>query len=579
MAELYKLSATDVVARTRDGQLSVEEYAQSLLGRIKERDPLVKGWAYINPDQVLSEARKLDQVSREDRGPLHGVAIAVKDVIFTKDDAKVSTNADMPTQFNSPIYKDDAPQVDAASIIILRKAGALILGKTTTTEFAATNQGPETRNPRGTSHTPGGSSSGSGAVVADLQAPISLGTQTGGSIIRPASFNGIYGFKPTWNSISREGQKVFSLMLDTVGMYARNVADLNLLADVFALEDDQPPPADYIVQKGRFAVCKTMVWPEAGPGLVKAMDKAVELLRSSGATVDEIEFPEHLQELPQWHSIIFKTDGRTAFLPEYRVDKSRIANQLVGFVENDHKISRATQLKAFDEIAAARPVVDAMLAKYDAVLTPSVPDEAPRGIEWTGSASFNLIWTALHVPVINIPGFAGENRMPIGLSLVAPRYNDRKLLVVGEAVGKSTLKFLRAPFLKSAQTRGAVTQGEREQQQGAPATAEAEAVERMPPCLGCLNSALAGESDWKCWQCPDTNRYERCISCDSCKPIPPAAVPMALFFLDFCVSHPVDADLSPFGISEKEDRRDAVETVMAGIANGEFPTAGDPRLS
>jgi NCS1 family nucleobase:cation symporter-1 len=305
----------------------------------------------------------------------------------------------MPTQFNSPLYKDDAPQVDAASIIILRKAGALILGKTTTTEFAATTKGPQTTNPHDSSRTPGGSSSGSGAVVGDFQAPIGLGTQTGGSTIRPASFNGIYGFKPTWNSISREGQKIFSLMLDTLGIYARSVADLNLLADVFALEDDEPPKIDYTVQNGKFAVCKTMVWPEAGPGLVKAMDKAVELLRSSGATVDELEFPEHLQALPEWHNIVFNSDGRTAFLPEYRVDKGLIADQLVGHVENNLKISRAAQLKAFDDTAAARPVVDAMLAKYDAVLTPSVPDEAPLGIEATGSASFNKIWTVSAFPI------------------------------------------------------------------------------------------------------------------------------------------------------------------------------------
>ncbi|KAF4973682.1 hypothetical protein FSARC_71 [Fusarium sarcochroum] len=405
--EPYRLSATDIVARIRDGQLSVEDYAKSLLARIKERDPIVRGWAYINPDQVILEAQKLDQVPIEKRGPLHGVAIAVKDVIYTKD---------MPTQFNSPIYEGDAPQVDAASIIVLRKAGALILGKTTTTEFAATTRGPETTNPHDSSRTPGGSSSGSGAVVADFQAPISLGTQTGGSVIRPASFNGVYGFKPTWNSISREGQKVFSLILDTIGFYARDVADLNLLADVFALEDDQPPDSEYAIRNGKFAFCKTMVWPEAGPGLVKVMDKAVELLRSSGATVVEIEFPEHLQDLPKWHSIIFNSDGRTSFLPEYRFDKSQIADQLIGHVENHSKISRAAQVKAFDDIASARPVVDAMLARYDAVLTPSVPDEAPEGIDSTGSAAFNKIWTALHNPIINIPGFTASSLETPGLA-------------------------------------------------------------------------------------------------------------------------------------------------------------------
>ncbi|CAF3565803.1 unnamed protein product [Fusarium graminearum] len=425
--EAYKLTATEVIAKIRDGKLSVEAYAESLLARIKERDPVVKGWVYLNPDQVLSEARRLDQIPKESRGPLHGVAVGVKDVIYTKD---------MPTQFNSPIYEGDAPQVDAASIIILRKAGALILGKTTTTEFAATTQGPATTNPHDSSRTPGGSSSGSGAVVGDFQVPIALGTQTGGSIIRPASFNGIYGFKPTWNSISREGQKIFSIINDTLGFYARSVADLYLLADVFALEDDQLPNQPVLLKGLKIGICKTMVWPQAGYGLVNAMIKAIELLRSNGATVTEIEFPEHLQDLPEWYSTILSSDGRTAFLPEYRLDKSLISDKLVGHVENHKKISRAAQLKAFDNVAAARPVVDEMLSQYDAVLTPSVPDEAPEGIESTGSAAFCQIWTVLHNPVINLPGFRGYNGLPIGLSLVAPRYHDRKLLAMGMNVSR-----------------------------------------------------------------------------------------------------------------------------------------------
>ncbi|KAF7552880.1 hypothetical protein G7Z17_g4049 [Cylindrodendrum hubeiense] len=332
--EPYRLTATEVVAQIRNGELTVEQYARSLLARIAERDPVVKAWAFLNPELVIEEAKKLDQVPVEQRGPLHGVAIAVKDVIYTKD---------MPTQFNSPIYENDAPKVDGASIIILRKAGALILGKTTTTEFAATVKGTKTTNPHDPGRTPGGSSSGSGATVGDFQAPIGLGTQTGGSTIRPGSFNGIYAFKPTWNSISREGQKIYSLILDTLGLYARSVADLELLADVFALEDDEPADSSFTIKGANFAVYKTMIWPQAGPGLQAAMDKAVVLLKAHGANV------------------------------------------------------------------TARPVVDGILSKYAAVLVPSVPDEAPTGIESTGSAAFNGIWTALHTPVVNIPGFVGGN--------------------------------------------------------------------------------------------------------------------------------------------------------------------------
>ncbi|KAH7121829.1 amidase [Dactylonectria estremocensis] len=407
--EPYRLTATEVVAQIQEGKLKAEQYARSLLLRIADRDPVVKAWAHLNPALVIEEAKKLDQIPVEQRGPLHGVAIAVKDVIYTKD---------MPTQFNSPIYENDAPKVDGASTMILRKAGALILGKTTTTEFAATVKGTQTTNPHDSNRTPGGSPSGSGAAVGNSQAPIGLGRQTGGSTIRPGSFNGVYAFKPTWNSISRAGQKIYFLILDTLGFHARSVADLQLLADVFALEDDEHVDVSFTVKGANFAVYRTMIWPQAGPGLKDAMEKAVELLKAHGANVEEITLPESLEQLPAWHA----TD--------------KISEQLVGQVENTSRISRAAQLKSFDNIAAARPVVDEIFSKYAAVLVPSVPDEAPTGIESTGCAAFNGIWTALHTPVMNIPGFAGANDMPIGLSLVAPRYHDRKLLAVCQKVGE-----------------------------------------------------------------------------------------------------------------------------------------------
>ncbi|KAJ4318096.1 hypothetical protein N0V94_004621 [Neodidymelliopsis sp. IMI 364377] len=425
-SDLYRLTATEVLSKIKAGDVSVEDYAKALLTRIEARDDAVRAWAHLDPGYVMKQAKALDAIPPAKRGPLHGVAIAVKDVIYTKD---------MPTQFNSPVYTDHAPQVDAGSIMILRKAGALFLGKTTTTEFAATTVGSQTRNPHDSERTPGGSSSGSGAAVGDFQAPIGLGTQTGGSTIRPGSYNGIYALKPTWNSITREGQKIYSLILDTLGLYARSIADLDLLADTFAIHDDLPAPTNFTVKGAKFAVLKTMVWPSVGPGTTNALNKAASLLRAYGAEVEEISLPEHLDSLPAWHATVLSSEGRTAFLPEYATAKDKISTQLVGHVENSEKISRKAQLEAFDNIAAARPVVDDILSKYAAVLTPSVPDEAPLGIEKTGSAAFCLIWTALHTPVVNIPGFKGENDMPIGVSLVAPRYHDRRLLAVSKEVG------------------------------------------------------------------------------------------------------------------------------------------------
>ncbi|KAG8165670.1 hypothetical protein KVR01_004222 [Diaporthe batatas] len=430
--ELYRLTACQVAAGTRSGSFTVEEYAKSLLAHIKERDDAVKAWAYLSPEQVLEQARQLDKVPPEKRGPLHGVSVAVKDVIYTKD---------MPTQHNSPLYKDSNTGVDAGSIMIIRNAGALILGKTATTEFAATTEGPATCNPHDTSRTPGGSSSGSGAAVADFQAAIALGTQTGGSIIRPGSFNGIYALKPTWNAITREGQKIFSVILDTFGLYARSVGDLELLADVLQLRDDSPPfpgsGGQLELRGARLAFVKTVVWDGfVEPGTESAMARAVELLRAHGAEVEEIEFPEELKALPKWHMVVFRTDGRTAFLPDYLVAKDQVHEQLHEHVENVHKHTHAEQLEAFDRMAAARPIADALLSKYDAVLTPSVPGEAPVGLKSTGSAIFQLIWTALHVPIINLPGFQGENGMPVGISVVAPRYRDRKLLAASRSIGK-----------------------------------------------------------------------------------------------------------------------------------------------
>ncbi|KAI8961288.1 amidase signature enzyme [Daldinia sp. FL1419] len=425
--EPYQFTAAQVIAKIEDGSLTVEEYARSLLARIEKRDDAVRAWAYLDPEYVIQQAKQLDFTPPPSRGPLHGVAIAIKDIMYTKD---------MPTQHNSPIYEGDEPKVDAAAVTILRHAGALILGKTTTTEFASTATGPKTRNPHDATRTPGGSSSGSAAAVADFQAPVALGSQTGGSTIRPGSFNGIFAFKPTWNAVSREGVKIYSPNLDTVGFFARSVEDLQLLADAFALGDDTPPREDLSIKGTKFALLKTMVWPQAGPGTVAALEAGAKVLRAHGAEVEEIQLPPEFDKMPEWHGVILDADARATFLPEYRITKEKLTSLLVDHVENSSKISHAAQLEAFDGIAALRPRIDAIAGKYAAILTPSVVDEAPVGIDFTGSPAFNKIWTALHVPVVNIPGFKGENGMPIGLSLVAPRYHDRHLLTVSKAVGE-----------------------------------------------------------------------------------------------------------------------------------------------
>ncbi|PSR88617.1 amidase signature domain-containing protein [Coniella lustricola] len=437
----YKLTATAAASAIRANTLTVTAYAHSLLSHIKSRNAAVKAWAHLDEASVLAQAAQLDSIPAEERGPLHGVSIGVKDIIYTKD---------MPTEHGSGIYAGVRPGVDAGSIMVLREAGALILGKTATTEFAATVEGPGTRNPhceKRMGRTPGGSSSGSGAAVADFQVAISLGTQTAGSVIRPASFNGVYAMKPTWGAVTRDGQKVYSLALDTLGWYARSVADLELVAGVLGIQDDDDDDDDgqddetkqtkLDLNGAKFGFVKTVVWDEhVEPGTEAATAKAIALLRSHGAEVEEMELPEEAREIPTWHSALLAHDGKTSFLPEYRLAKSQLSASLVSQVEDQSpRSSHAAYLEALDGIAAARPAVDRVLSKYAAVLTPSVPGEAPVGMK-TGSPVFNLIWTSLHVPVVNMPGFGGEHGMPIGVSLVAPRFHDRRLLRVCEAVGQ-----------------------------------------------------------------------------------------------------------------------------------------------
>ncbi|CBX90606.1 similar to Asp-tRNA Asn/Glu-tRNA Gln amidotransferase subunit A [Plenodomus lingam JN3] len=433
MTQPYHLTASQAQAKFKDGSLTVEEYAKSILSRIQTRDSTVNAWAYLNPDLVLRRARELDQTVPQKRGPLHGVAIGVKDVIYTKD---------MPTQYNSIIYEGDTPRVDAGSIAILRSNGALIFGKTTTTEFAATTvgpsyKGPKTTNPHGPKRTPGGSSSGSGAAVGDLQVPIGLGTQTVGSTIRPGSFNGIYAMKPTWNAITREGQKLYSLILDTLGLYARSIDDLKLLLDAFQVIDDNPiQPFSIAGSKFALLTFPTPAWPEMGPGTVAALKKSAELLRAHGANVEEIPLPFMFHKMYTHHMLVLSADGRTAFLPEYTTSKSSLDPLLISHVENHAGHTRKAQLAALDELAAMRPRFDALADQYAAILAPSVVDEAPVGLETTGEAAICAPWTAMHMPVVNVPGFKGESGMPVGVSLVTSRFRDQYLLSVAKEVGR-----------------------------------------------------------------------------------------------------------------------------------------------
>ncbi|KAK5712623.1 hypothetical protein LTR17_017876 [Elasticomyces elasticus] len=428
----WRLTAAEVLPLLRDNKLTVTDYVKSLLERVQARDPEVKAWAWIEPSLILQQAKELDGLSASERGPLFGLPIAVKDVILTKD---------MPTQYNSRLYESETPiAIDANCIITLRAQGALIFGKTSTTEFASSKQGNWhqnlTRNARDSKRTPGGSSSGSGAAVGDYQVPIALGTQTGGSIVRPASFNGCYGFKPTHGAISREGLAQWSPSLDTLGFFGRSVDDFEVLADVFRLEDDEVASSKaFNLQGAKIGFCKTHNWPKAGQGTIDAMAKAQSILTTHGAQVEDVELPDDFSRVLDWHADVLVGEGQTSFLGQYLWDKDKLHESIRGHVDNSRKLTHRQLLDAYDNVARLRPVFDELASNYDIIITPSVVDEAPLGLENTGDMSFCSMWTILHVPAINLVGFQGANGLPIGLTAVGVRYTDRKLLRVAKAVG------------------------------------------------------------------------------------------------------------------------------------------------
>ncbi len=422
--ELWQLTAAEAARRMEAGQLSSERYTAALLERIAAREPLVHAWAHVDADHALAQARACDRVPR--RGPLHGIPVGVKDVINT---------ADLPTQHNSPLYRGHRPAEDANCVGVLRAAGAVILGKTETLEFACGGNVPPTRNPHDLERTPGGSSSGSGAAVADGMVPLALATQTGGSTIRPASFCGVYGMKPTFGRISFEGAKHYSPHLDTIGFYGRGIDDLGLLANAFRLTEG-PDRAAADVRGLRIAVCQTPMWPEADADARAALLEAAARLQAAGARVTPLELPAAFGELTQQHDHIMQDGGRGAFLPEYLAEPERLHDDFRRKVQNQYGLTGAQLRAALDAAAQCRIDFERMLGDADAVLTLSAPGEATMGITSQGMATFNRIWTALHVPCISVPGMRGAHGLPIGMQLVQRRYEDGRLLKVAAAVAR-----------------------------------------------------------------------------------------------------------------------------------------------
>jgi Asp-tRNA(Asn)/Glu-tRNA(Gln) amidotransferase A subunit family amidase len=415
-------TAAEASASIRDGSLTSEALVRSCIDRIEMRDPAIKAWLHVDKAGAIAAARERDKYP--DKGPLHGIPFGVKDMIDT---------ADMPTTYNSNCYWQHRPAKDAACVAVARHSGAVILGKTDTVEFAAAGRKAATRNPYNLAHTPGGSSSGSGAAVADWQVPLAFGTQTGGSLIRPASFNGIYGLKPTWGVVSREGAKHYSNMLDTIGWYGRSVADLSLVAKAFQIADTERDEA-IDVSGLKVAFCKTPFWDKAEAGTHKAFQLAAKRLVKAGALVSDLTLSAPFGGMYEAQTTVMFGEGRASFLSEHLVHGSALHQDFVDRALNSKNITAAQLVAAYDLAAACRKEFDSLFDDIDVVLTPASTGEAPEGLHATGNHIFNAMWTLLHVPCLAIPCTFGDKGLPVGIQVVGPRFSDAKLMRIAAAI-------------------------------------------------------------------------------------------------------------------------------------------------
>jgi aspartyl-tRNA(Asn)/glutamyl-tRNA(Gln) amidotransferase subunit A len=430
VSELTSLSAADAAAKIVSGEITSVMLVEAYLERIKERDESVLAWESINPEFALEQARAADERREFDQsvGPLHGVPVGLKDIIDTFD---------FPTENGTPAYKGRQPGEDAALVEALKGAGAIIMGKTVTTELAVLHPN-KTRNPHNPEHTPGGSSSGSAAAVADHMIPLAIGTQTGGSVIRPAAFCGVYGFKPTHGTISRTGVLMQSPPLDTLGVFANSVEDLGLIADCLTAYDARDSwmrprsrtrlremavsetPVDPM-----FAFVKTSAWDEFAEETTK--QAFPELVDALGEQCDEVDLPSIFAEGLNMQHVLQTADITKFYGPVADKFPGVLSKALVERIEKGKGITAVEYNTALDVREALNAGLEEIFERYDAILTPAAPGPAPKGLEATGNPVFNSLWTYLGVPCVTVP-LLEANNLPMGVQLVGARHDDGRLL-------------------------------------------------------------------------------------------------------------------------------------------------------
>jgi Asp-tRNA(Asn)/Glu-tRNA(Gln) amidotransferase A subunit family amidase len=418
-AEPHRLSAATLARLIEGGELTAEAVVASCLDRIKDREPVVRAWAHLDRNQALDAARQCDRAGR--RGVLRGVPFGVKDIFDT---------ADMPSGYGSPIYTGCRPSFDASAVALPRAAGAILLGKTVTTEFANRHPGP-TSHPQNPLHTPGGSSSGSAAAVADCMVPLAIGTQTGGSVIRPAAYCGVVGFKPSFGLFPPAGMHPNTESLDTVGAMARSVEDIALFgAALMATPYEAPQMPE---RPPRLALCRTPHWDRAQPEGKAVLEDAASRLRAAGAEIVDSELPGACGDIARIQSLHSYYEAPRNHAPELHRHAALLSDDLLanGRIAAGRKLSLDDFRAAWLAADRARAAATEWAGGFDAILTLPAPGQAPKGLGSTGDAIFNGLWTLLYMPCLTMPAGAGPDGLPVGIQLVGSRHHDARLLDIG----------------------------------------------------------------------------------------------------------------------------------------------------
>ena len=438
MSEIISLSLEQLASKIKDAQLSSVDVCKAFIERIEKFDKEIKAWAHFDKKVLLEKAEEADEHRRSGKplGSLHGVPVAVKDIIGT---------IDMPTECGTVIRKGKSYSQNAEIIDMLHSAGALVMGKTATSELAFL--GPsDTTNPHDNSRTPGGSSSGSAAAVASFMAPVSIGSQTGGSIIRPASYCGVVGYKPTYGLISRNGVLRTSYNLDHMGVFGRSVEDVAMLAKVLIKKDKYDPATIHYsasnfveeTKKGplfepKFIFYKTEHW--------KLIDKKSQgafeyFIKSFPKNIEVFDTPSYFKDIHKYHQIIHETDLANNFSVYYKKYKKKLSKYMQDAIANGNKHSAKEYAEAIDFMKRSYESYQEVFEDYHGILSPSSPGVAPKGLKSTGTAEFNKVWSYMGTPCISLPLLEGENNLPLGVQMIGDKYDDHRFLGVANWLEK-----------------------------------------------------------------------------------------------------------------------------------------------